>query len=71
VLWNTIYIDAHLNQLAAESYDIKPEEVARLSPLSFRHITMLGRCAFTLPEFFARGELRPLRDPKNSEPDEP
>jgi hypothetical protein len=37
--------------------------VARLSPLGFKHINMLGRYAFTLPETVARGELRPLRDP--------
>ena len=32
-----------------------------------------GRYAFTLPETVARGELRPLRDPRASgdEPDEP
>lgn len=71
VLWNTIYMDAALNQLAAEGYDTRPEDVARLSPLGFRHVNMLGRYAFTLPEFVARGELRPLRDPKNIDPDEP
>lgn len=71
VLWNTIYMDAALDQLAAEGYDIKPEDVARLSPLGFRHVNMLGRYAFTLPEFVARGELRPLRDPRNTDPDEP
>jgi len=37
--------------------------VARLSPLGFDHINMLGRYAFILPDPIARGELRPLRDP--------
>lgn len=63
VLWNTIYIDAALNQLRAEGHVILDEDVARLSPLGFRHINMLGRYAFTIPEMVARGELRPLRDP--------
>jgi len=63
VLWNTVYMDAALNQLRAEGYEVKPEDVAHLSPLSFGHINMLGRYAFTLPEIIARGELRPLRDP--------
>ena len=45
---------------------MKPEDVAHLSPLSFGHINMLGRYAFTLPEIIARGELRPLRDPKTA-----
>ena len=70
VLWNTIYMDAALNQLVAEGYDVRPEDVARLSPLGSKHINMLGRYAFSLPEFVARGELRPLRDPQNVDPDE-
>ena len=37
--------------------------VYRLSPLGFKHMNMLGRYAFTLPDTVARGELRPLRDP--------
>ncbi len=63
VLWNTIYMDAALNRLRAEGYEVRDEDVARLSPLGFEHINMLGRYAFTLPEPVARGELRPLRDP--------
>ena len=42
------------------------EDVARLSPLGHVHINMLGRYAFTLPEIIARGELRPLRDPRTA-----
>ena len=63
VLWNTIYMDAALNQLRAEGHPVRGEDVARLSPLGFEHINMLGRYAFTLPDIVARGELRPLRDP--------
>ena len=63
VLWNTVYIDAALDQLGAEGHVILVEDVARLSPLGFRHINMLGRYAFTIPDMVARGELRPLRDP--------
>ena len=37
--------------------------LARVSPLAHRHINLLGRYAFTLPEAVARGQLRPLRDP--------
>ena len=55
VLWNTIHMDAALNQLVAEGYDVKPEDVARLSPLGYSHVNMLGRYAFTLPDFVARG----------------
>ncbi len=61
VLWNTIYMDAALDQLRAEGFDVQEEDVARLSPLGHEHINMLGRYAFTLPDRVARGELRPLR----------
>ena len=64
VLWNTIYMDAAVTQLRAEGHEVRPEEVARLSPLGFKHVNMLGRYAFTLPDTVARGELRPLRDPR-------
>ena len=69
VLWNTVYMDAALNQLRAESFDVRDEDVARLSPLSFDHVNMLGRYAFILPDQIARGELRPLRDPQNPDDD--
>ena len=61
ILWNTIYMDAVLNQLRAEGFDVRDENLARLSPLGHEHINMLGRYAFTLPEPVARGKLRPLR----------
>jgi Tn3 transposase DDE domain len=60
-LWNTIYMDAALEQLRSEGYSLKPEDVARLSPLMFDHINFLGRYAFALPESVAQGKLRPLR----------
>ena len=63
VLWNTIYMDAALEQLQKEGHPIQPEDVARLSPLGFEHVNLLGRYAFSLPESVIRGELRPLRNP--------
>jgi Tn3 transposase DDE domain len=63
ILWNTIYMDVALGQLRAEGLEVRDEDVARLSPLVYEHINMLGRYAFTLPETVARGELRPLRNP--------
>lgn len=68
VLWNTIYMmDAALNRLWAEGHEARDEDVARLSPLGFEHINMLGCYAFILPDAVARGELRPLRDPALAE----
>jgi len=64
VLWNT-----RLQQALVEHQDTEgapdPSDVARLSPLLYEHVNMLGRYDFTLPEPVATGELRPLRDLAN------
>jgi TnpA family transposase len=36
ILWNTLYINAALDQLQADGYPIKLEDVARLSPPGVR-----------------------------------
>ncbi len=66
-------MDAALDRRRAEGHAVRDKDVARMSPLGFAHITMLGRYAFTLPDVVARGELHPLRDPASAsdEPDEP
>lgn len=46
-------------------YPVLEEDVARLSPLIYEHINMLGRYSFAAPEEVARGELRPLRNPED------
>ena len=63
VLWNTIYIDAVLEQLRKEGYPVNEEDRARLSPLIHEHINMQGRHSFAMPEAVVKGELRPLRNP--------
>ena len=63
VLWNTIYVEAALNQLRLEGHQVWEADVARLSLLIHDHINMLGRYSFAMPETVARGELRPLRNP--------
>jgi len=68
VLWNTIYIDAALDQLRQEGYLVRDEDVARLSPFVHeRHINMLGRYSFIVPDMVTRGELRPLRNPNDTD----
>lgn len=68
VLWNTIYIDAALAQLRQEGYPVRDEDVARLSPFVHeRHINLLGRYSFIVPEAVTRGELRPLRNPNDAD----
>ena len=65
-LWNATYIQAALDQLIREGWDISQPDIARISPLAFKHINFLGRYAFDLPQAVAEGALRPLRHP-NSE----
>jgi TnpA family transposase len=67
VLWNTIYIEAALTQLRTEGFAVKDADVARLSPLLHEHINMLGRYSFSVPDAVAKGELRPLRDPADTD----
>ena len=62
-LWNTLYAQAALNLLEAMGDDLLEEDVARLSPLKWRHINVLGRFDFRLLEAVEGGDLRPLRDP--------
>lgn len=67
VLWNTSYMEVALNQLRADGFEVKDEDVARLSPLLHEHINMLGRYSFLVPDAVAKGELRPLRNPASDE----
>ena len=68
VLWNTIYMDAALKQLRKEGYLVRDEDEARLAPTLLKHINMMGKYSFVMPESVARGELRPLRDPSEDLP---
>jgi TnpA family transposase len=61
VLFNTRYMDAAVNQLRADGFDVRDEDVTRLSPFVRHHVNMLGRYSFQLPDL--PGGLRPLRDP--------
>ncbi len=68
ILWNTLYMDAILDQLRKDGFPVRDEDVARLSPLIHEgHINMLGRYSFAVPEAVARGELRPFRNPVDDE----
>jgi pyridoxine 5'-phosphate synthase PdxJ len=60
VLFNTRYMDAAVNRLRADGFDIRDEDVSRLSPFVRQHINMHGRYSFKLPDL--PGGLRPLRD---------
>jgi TnpA family transposase len=59
VLWNTIYMQAALDHLQ-QSFEIKEDYKARLSPLMYGHINVLGHYSFSLSEQIKKGGLRPL-----------
>lgn len=66
-LWNTVYLDAALDQLRAEGYPVHDEDVARLSPYMRRHINVHGHYSFGLPQL--NGGRRPLRHPDTPDDD--
>ncbi len=66
VLWNTRYQDAALNQLRRSGFDVRDDDVQRLSPLGHDHINLLGRYQFSTADL-GSGQLRPLRDPTEPE----
>ncbi|GAA1512914.1 hypothetical protein GCM10009677_52390 [Sphaerisporangium rubeum] len=70
VLWNSCYLDAgeQLRTHPPKDREVLDEDVARLSPLGYKHINTLGRYNFIASQ---PGEsLRPLRDPSQHEEDE-
>jgi TnpA family transposase len=54
VLWNTLYMTAAVERLKQHGYPVLEEDLARLSPLIYEHINMLGRYSFAVPEEVAR-----------------
>nr|WP_308798098.1 Tn3 family transposase [Streptomyces sp. UH6] len=65
VLFNTRYMDAALTQLRADGFEVRDEDVPRLSSLVRHHINVLGRYSFQLPDL--PGGMCPLRDPDTAE----
>jgi hypothetical protein len=55
VLWNALYMEAALQHLRAEGVEVRPEDVARLSPLGYKHLNFLGQYSFDLAENIAQG----------------
>ena len=64
VLWNTIYMQAALDHLKQQGETVREEDKVRLSPLTHKHVNMLGHYSFTLAEPVVKGLLRPLKQPE-------
>lgn len=60
VLFNTRYMGAAVHQLRADGFDVRDEDVVRLSPFVRHYTNMLGRYSFHLPVL--SGGLRSLPD---------
>ncbi|MFT4718379.1 MAG: TnpA family transposase [Rickettsiales bacterium] len=61
ILWNTIYIEKAVNHLKNQNnIIIKDEDIAKLSPLPYHHLNVLGDYSFTLQDDVANGKLRDL-----------
>ena len=61
VLHTTRYMDTAVEQLRQRGHGLEEQDLARLSPLARKHLNVMGRYSFALPNL--AGGLRPLRDP--------
>ncbi|MCP4936020.1 MAG: transposase, partial [bacterium] len=53
-------MQAALDHMREESMEIREEDEARLSPLLYGHINVLGHDSFILNDQVKKGRLRPL-----------
>ncbi|MFE6389667.1 MULTISPECIES: transposase [Nocardiopsis] len=60
VLFNTSYMDAAVDKLRGEGFDVCEADVERLSPFTCRRSAMPDSHSFSLPEMV--GGPRPLRE---------
>lgn len=65
VTWNTVYMQAAIEQLKAEGVNIDEKDLAHLAPARYEHINPYGRYQFDVAKTFSRQTLRPLRKPKS------
>ncbi|MER7131959.1 Tn3 family transposase [Streptosporangium saharense] len=69
VLWTTVYLDAAVQQLKAQGYPVREEDMARLSPFVNTQLGVHGAYTFLLPDL-APGAIRALRDPDAPDADD-
>jgi TnpA family transposase len=67
MLWNTLYMDVALAHLRGMDTEVKPDDVARLSPLGHKHINVLRRYSCALADRIAQGEMRALHHRDDSD----
>ena len=62
IVWNTRYIQAIIDHLLAEGYNISEEDIAHIWPSRFEHINKYGKYYFNVDRELNRKQLRPLRN---------
>ena len=63
IVWNTVYMQAIIDQLKQEGHVINESDLQHISPCRFEHINKHGKIAFNVDTKWRRDFLRPLRDP--------
>jgi TnpA family transposase len=63
IVWNTRYMQAVIEQLRIEGYQMRESDLNHISPCRFRHINKYGKYNFNVEEVMSRKELRPLQKP--------
>ena len=61
VAWNSVYMNAAIEQLKAEGYPVMESDIKHLSPARHEHINPYGRYIFEVEKELSRKELRLLR----------
>lgn len=64
IVWNTVYLQAAVEQLKTEGIEIKDEDLKHISPARYAHLNPYGRYYFNIEENLNRKGLRPLREKK-------
>lgn len=66
VTWNTLYMEAAINQLQSEGDFFSDEDISRLSPTRYEHVNPYGIYSFDIEKESKRASLRPLRKPSRN-----
>ena len=61
IVWNTVYIQAAIDELIRRGYPVDERDFAHLSPIRFGHISRYGKFRFELGDNLSPSGLRLLR----------
>jgi hypothetical protein len=61
ITWNTVYMNAVIEQLKKEGCQIIESDVRHIWPTRFEHINIYGKYSFDTENQYAGNGLRPLR----------